>query len=77
MSRQGLHRRRGHKYRSATAIFPAAPTARRSKAGRARLKLRREGRGLVDGLGRELGGGGTGEGRRGGKGRGGERTDGG
>lgn len=23
MSRQGLHRRRGHKYRSATAIFPA------------------------------------------------------
>lgn len=28
MSRQGLHRR-GHKYHSATAIFPAAPAARR------------------------------------------------
>lgn len=25
MSKQGLHRRRGHKYRSATAIFMVAP----------------------------------------------------
>lgn len=30
MSRQGLHRRRGHKYRSASAIFPAVPAARHS-----------------------------------------------
>lgn len=43
MSTQGLQRRRGHKYRSATAIFPAAPN-RRGKAGRAWLKLRPEGR---------------------------------
>lgn len=34
MSRQGLHRRRGHKYRSAMAIFPAVPAARRGTAGR-------------------------------------------
>ena len=44
MSTQGLQRRRGHKYRSAMAIFPAAPAARRGKAGRAWLKLRPEGR---------------------------------
>lgn len=48
MSRQGLHRRRGHKYRSDTAIFPAAPAARHGTAGRAPLRLRPEGRGLVD-----------------------------
>lgn len=55
MSRQGLHRRRGHKYRSATAIFPAAPAAQQHAAGRAPLRLRLQGRGLVGGLGRELG----------------------
>lgn len=79
MSRQGLQRRRrGHKYRSATAIFQAAPAARLGTAGRTRLRLGLVGRGLVDGLGRELGGGGTGRGEDGRKrwGRRKEKTDG-
>lgn len=74
MSRQGLQRRRrGHKYRSATAIFQAAPAARLGTAGRTRLRLGLVGRGLVDGLGRELGVGALGEGRMEGKGGGGEK----
>lgn len=51
MSRQGLHRRRGHKYRSATAIFPAAPAARLGTAGRIRLRLRPGGKGAGGRLG--------------------------
>lgn len=53
MSRQGLHRRRGHKYRSATAIFPAAPAARLGSAQPAVFGSGSgpEGRGLVGGLG--------------------------
>lgn len=65
MNRQGLQRRRGHKYRSATAIFQAAPAARHSR--RTRLRLGLVGRGLVDGSGRELGVGALGEGRMEGK----------
>ena len=42
MSRQGLHRRRGHKYRSATAIFPAA-LARHSRPDSAQAPFQREG----------------------------------
>lgn len=62
MSRQGLQKRRGHTYCSATTIFPAALEAW--------LTLRPEGRGLVGSLRRELRVEALGEGRR--KGQGGE-----
>lgn len=65
MSTQGLQRRRGHKYRSAMAIFPAAPAARRGKAGRARLKLRPEGRVAGGWLREGAGGGGNARGEEG------------
>lgn len=77
MSRQGLHRRRGHKYRSATAIFPAVPAARHSRPDSAQAPAGPEGRGLVGSLGREPGVGALGQRKRDGWGRREERTDGG
>lgn len=72
MNRQGLQRRRGHKYRSATAIFQAAPAARHSR--RTRLRLARPGGKRASGrLGAGTGGGGTGRGEDGRKGGGGEK----
>ena len=62
MSTQGLQRRRGHKYHSATAIFPAAPAARQlgGKAG-----LRPEGRVAGGWLWEGAGGEGTARGKEG------------
>lgn len=76
MSRQGLQRRRGHKYRSATAIFQAAPAARHSRPDSAQARL--GGKGARGRLGAGTGGGGTGRGEDGRKrwGRREEKTEG-
>lgn len=65
MSRQGLHRRRGHKYRSATAIFPAAPAARRGKSRPGSAQAPARGKGAGGRLGEGAGGGDTARGEEG------------
>lgn len=65
MSRQGLHRRRGHKYRSATAIFPAAPAARRGQSRPGSAQAPARGKGAGGRLGEGAGGGDTARGEEG------------